>query len=187
MQDRCTRAGGSLIVSWSSRDPDGDSLAATVDYSADAGHTWSTVYDGPSTGRAVVPNAFLAGSPRARVRVFVNDGFNEAEVISGLFRAAAYPMLVVFPGAVVCTLAREVGIPTSIFLVVITVCAVAAVFLIRWLAGVFGPQVDAVLHFFDRFTLPATAATIVAVVLWILWERHRQPRANATADENPPS
>jgi membrane protein DedA with SNARE-associated domain len=104
-----------------------------------------------------------------------------------LFRAAAYPMLVVFPGAVVCTLAGEVGIPTSIFLVVVTVRTVAAVFLIRWLAGVFGPQVDAVLHFFDRFTLPATAATIVAVVLWILWDRHRQSRAKPTPDDNPPS
>lgn len=104
-----------------------------------------------------------------------------------LFRAAAYPMLVVFPGAVVCTLAGEIGIPTSVFLVVVTVRTVAAVFLIRWLAGLFGPQVDAVLHFFDRFTLPATAATIVAVVLWILWERRQRSRRDTAEDDNPPS
>ena len=50
-----------------------DPLNATVDYSADGGRSWRTVFDGQSTGAATVPNSFLAGSqpssdPRLRQR-----------------------------------------------------------------------------------------------------------------------
>jgi List-Bact-rpt repeat protein len=83
-----TRAHGKLLVRWSASDPDRDALQATVDYSPDAGRTWRTVYDGPSIGHAVVPGSFLEGSTRARIRVYVNDGFNEARAVSPRFRAA---------------------------------------------------------------------------------------------------
>jgi hypothetical protein len=78
---------GKLVVRWSASDPDRDQLQATVDYSFDGGRSWRTVYDGPSTGSASVPGRFLEGSPRARIRVYVNDGFNEASVTSPVFRA----------------------------------------------------------------------------------------------------
>jgi hypothetical protein len=81
------RARGKLLVRWAASDPERDPLQATVDYSPDGGRTWRTVFDGPSIGRAIVPGSFLEGSTRARVRVFVNDGFNEARAVSGLFRA----------------------------------------------------------------------------------------------------
>ena len=70
---------------WSASDPDGGKLNATVDYSAD-GRSWRTVFDGPSSGRARVPGRRLAGSRRARVRVNVSDGFNEATAVSRVFR-----------------------------------------------------------------------------------------------------
>ncbi|MDQ2894592.1 MAG: hypothetical protein M3Y09_02925 [Actinomycetota bacterium] len=81
------RAHGSLAVRWSATDPEGDQLQATVDYSFDGGRSWRTVFNGPSTGEASVPGRFLEGSRRARIRVYVNDGFNEANVISPVFRA----------------------------------------------------------------------------------------------------
>ncbi len=102
-----------------------------------------------------------------------------------LFRRAAYPMLVIFPGAVVCTLAGETGIPTTVFLVVVAVRTVVAVVVIRWLANLFGSQVDAILHFFDRFAPPATGITITAVVLWILWERRHRPQAGPVLGDGP--
>jgi hypothetical protein len=83
-----TRVGGRLTVRWSASDPDADPLNATVDYSSDGGRSWSTVFDGQSTGSATVPNSFLARSRRARIRLFVNDGFNEAEALSAPFTAA---------------------------------------------------------------------------------------------------
>jgi hypothetical protein len=86
-----TPAHGKLVVKWSASDPDNDVLRATVDYSPDAGRTWRTVFDGPSTGQAIVPGSFLEGSTRARIRVFVNDGFNDAGAVSQPFRAAGSP------------------------------------------------------------------------------------------------
>jgi hypothetical protein len=86
-----TRTRGKLVVRWSASDPDGNALQSTVDYSPDAGRTWRTVYDGPSVGSAIVPGSFLEGSTRARIRVFVNDGFNEAHSVSQVFRADGTP------------------------------------------------------------------------------------------------
>ncbi|MGI8429566.1 MAG: hypothetical protein ACR2OB_09745 [Solirubrobacteraceae bacterium] len=85
------RSRGSLPVRWSASDPDGDQLQATVDYSFDGGRSWRTVFDGPSTGSASVPGRFLEGSRRARIRVYVNDGFNEANAVSPVFRADGTP------------------------------------------------------------------------------------------------
>jgi membrane protein DedA with SNARE-associated domain len=104
-------------------------------------------------------------------------GGTVVRVTERLFRRAAYPMLVIFPGAVVCTLAGETGIPTVIFLIVVAIRTVVAVVVIRLVANLFGSQVDAILRFFDRFALPATGVTIAVVVLWILWERRRRPHA----------
>ena len=85
------RARKKLLVRWSASDPDKDRLQATVEYSPDAGRNWTTVYDGPSTGHASVPGRILAGSKRARVRVRVNDGYDEARAVSGLFRSEGRP------------------------------------------------------------------------------------------------
>lgn len=76
----------SLVVRWSATDPDGDPLQAAIDYSPDNGRTWTTVFKGPSRGRTTVPGVHLPGSRRARVRVAINDGFNEARARSAPFR-----------------------------------------------------------------------------------------------------
>ena len=44
---------GDLVVAWQASDPDGGSLQAIVDYSADGGATWRTLFEGPAAaGRA---------------------------------------------------------------------------------------------------------------------------------------
>lgn len=126
------------------------------------------------------PLFFLLGRDHGKgtVRWLERQGGGRVvRVVERAFRRAAYPMLVLFPGAVVCTLAGETGIPSTAFLVLVTTRTVAAVFAIRWLAGLFGSQVDAALGFFDRYSLPATLVTIAVVVLWVLWERRNRPRA----------
>ena len=78
---------GDLVVAWQASDPDGGSLQAIVDYSADGGATWRTLFEGPAAaGRARLAASKLQGSRRARVRVAVNDGFNETRALSPLFR-----------------------------------------------------------------------------------------------------
>jgi DNA-binding beta-propeller fold protein YncE len=86
---RGTRVGskGELTVRWQASDPDGDALNATIDFSADNGRTWRTVYDGPSMGRASLPGSFLAGSKRARIRLGISDGFSQRRATSRPFVA----------------------------------------------------------------------------------------------------
>jgi hypothetical protein len=86
------------MVRWSATDPDGGSLDAsgraldaTVDFSADGGRSWRTVYEGRSRGAAAVPGGYLQASTRARVRVVISDGFGEATAISPIFRAEGAP------------------------------------------------------------------------------------------------
>jgi hypothetical protein len=59
------------------------------------------------------------------------------------FRRAAYPMLVIFPGAVVCTLAGDVGIPPTLFGVIVVARTLAAVLLIRWVGNIFASPIGA--------------------------------------------
>ena len=85
------RSEGKLTVRWQASDPDGDALNATIDFSADNGRTWRTVYDAPNKGRASVPGSLLAGSKRARIRLGISDGFSERRATSRPFVAQGTP------------------------------------------------------------------------------------------------
>ena len=63
----------------------------SVDYSADGGRNWSTVFVGPDNGRVTLPTRLLSGSRNARLRVRANDGFAETTTISGRFTSAGAP------------------------------------------------------------------------------------------------
>jgi Penicillin-Binding Protein C-terminus Family len=71
------------LVRWTSRS-EGRSSFASVEVSTDGGDTWRTVYAGPDKGRALVPSSLFSDSATgaARVRVRVNDGFNESQAVS---------------------------------------------------------------------------------------------------------
>jgi len=87
------------------------------------------------------------------------------------FRRAAYPMLVIFPGAVVCTLAGDAGVPPAAFAAVIVVRTVAVVLVIRWAGDVFSRPIDGLLHLLDQHLVAASLLCAVAVGGWMLWQR----------------
>ena len=84
---------GLVAVSWTAADADGPSglYTTTVDYSPDDGAHWRPIYLGPATSAITIPSYFFGGSRRARVRVRVNDGFNESAATSGRFVALGKP------------------------------------------------------------------------------------------------
>lgn len=85
------KAGDDLVVRWSSSDPDQDDLTATVDFSANGGRRWRTVFEGQDEGRAVIPGRHLERSDRARIRVRLNDGFTQTAASSPLFETQGAP------------------------------------------------------------------------------------------------
>jgi hypothetical protein len=80
-----------VAIRWSATNPQHLALSASVDYSRDGGRTWRTIFVGPNRERVSLPAFYLAGSRAARVRVRVNDGFNEASALSRLFTTLSPP------------------------------------------------------------------------------------------------
>jgi streptogramin lyase len=88
-----SRIGGphGAVFHWRSHDADGGPLSVTLDYSANGGRSWSEIYGGADTGRAVLPGDLLTASRDARVRLYVSDGFNETIVTSPRFVSPGVP------------------------------------------------------------------------------------------------
>jgi hypothetical protein len=76
-----------VTVRWRATDPSNSPLTASIDYSSNGGHSWHTVFVGPSRGKASLSSFYLPASRSARVRVRVNDGFNETAAVSPVFAA----------------------------------------------------------------------------------------------------
>jgi membrane protein DedA with SNARE-associated domain len=126
------------------------------------------------TARRLVsdPFFFLLGrfhGDRAVRWLEVHGGGRWVRATERAFHKAAYPMLVIFPGAVV-------GMPVAAFAVIVVVRTVAAVFLLRLVGDALGGPIDASIRFFDRYLLPATAVSVLLVVAHLLWTRWTQRR-----------
>lgn len=83
--------GASVLVRWSTKDREPVRLRVAIDYSLNGGRSWRTIFAGADTGHASLPSFYLTASHRARLRVRVNDGFNEAIATSKVFTALGAP------------------------------------------------------------------------------------------------
>ncbi len=83
--------GGAVSVTWQTADSDSGERQIALDYSANGGRTFTPVLTGPDTGRARLAVNLLAASNNARLRLRVNDGFNDTETTSGRLKVAARP------------------------------------------------------------------------------------------------
>jgi membrane protein DedA with SNARE-associated domain len=92
-------------------------------------------------------------------------------VTEQFFTKAAYPMVFLFPGAVVCALAGATGMPFPAFVVTNLAGTITMVILLRLAGDVLSGPVDAVLGFFDRNLVTTTAITIALVVLSLILQR----------------
>ncbi|HUO74393.1 MAG TPA: hypothetical protein VMU39_26710 [Solirubrobacteraceae bacterium] len=81
-----------VTLAWRASDADHDPLTASVDYSANGGRRWHTVFSGAGAGTTLkLPSRYFAGSRNARIRIRVNDGFNESVAVSGRLQAVGSP------------------------------------------------------------------------------------------------
>jgi len=92
-------------------------------------------------------------------------------VTEKVFAKAAYPMVFLFPGAIVCALAGTVGMPFWAFLAVNLAGTIATVSVLRLTGDIFGGPVDAILGFFNRHLVATTIVTVSLVVLSLVLNR----------------
>lgn len=79
-------AGGRVTVRWRATDADGDPLTASVEYSTDAGRSYRAI--GMTEGSFMrLPGRLFARTRTGRLRVVVNDGFDETAGVSRRFAA----------------------------------------------------------------------------------------------------
>jgi len=88
-----------------------------------------------------------------------------------VFAKAAYPMVFLFPGAIVCALAGRTGMPFAAFLVVNVAGTIASVSVLRLFGDILGGPVDAILGFFNRHLVATTIVTVSLVVLSLVVNR----------------
>ncbi len=88
-----------------------------------------------------------------------------------VFAKAAYPMVFLFPGAIVCALAGRMGMPFAWFLVVNVAGTIASVSVVRLFGDILGGPVDAILGFFNRHLVATTVVTVSLVVLSLVINR----------------
>jgi membrane protein DedA with SNARE-associated domain len=89
-----------------------------------------------------------------------------------LFRRASYPMVFVFPGALVCALAGQSGMHPVMFGALNVGGTVFMVVTLRAFGTtVLADPVDAVLRFFNDHRIATTAASVALVVLWLILQK----------------
>jgi hypothetical protein len=82
---------GTVTLSWTASDPDGDPLLFDVLYSRDGGASFQPHHLNISTTSVPVDTSFLGGSDNAVLRVVANDGSQTAHADSAAFVMAAKP------------------------------------------------------------------------------------------------
>ncbi len=80
-----------VLIRWTTTNPEHLALTASVDYSRDGGRSWRTIFIGANHDRVALPSFYLVASGSARVRVRINDGFNESAATSARFTAFGSP------------------------------------------------------------------------------------------------
>jgi hypothetical protein len=83
-----------VVVRWKATGAKGSVLEVVVDYSADNGRHWRGIYLGPNHDHVKLPRTYFSRSRRARIRIEVNDGFNQVQAISKRFRSVGAPPVV---------------------------------------------------------------------------------------------
>lgn len=79
------------LIKWLANDADGDPLVVRVEYSADGGKNYRVVTGGVRGNQVALPGSLFSRSRDARIRLRVNDGFNEGVAVSGLLTAKGSP------------------------------------------------------------------------------------------------
>ncbi len=88
-----------------------------------------------------------------------------------LFKRAAYPMVFLFPGSIVCALAGQTGMPVAGFLIANLAGTLTSVIAVRIFSAAISSPVEGLLRFFDRHLVATTSISVGLVVLSLVLNR----------------
>jgi len=98
------------------------------------------------------------------------------------FHRAGYPMVFLFPGAIVCALAGQTGMSPVGFLIANVAGTLASIMAVRLFSAAISSPVEGLLGFFDRNIVATTTVTVGLVVLSLALNR-AQGKLDAGLDE----
>jgi hypothetical protein len=81
---------GTVDVTWTASDADGDSLSYVVSYSADEGQSWHHLGIGITETHLLINTDTVPGSEQALFRVMASDGINTVSDISDVFSVSPH-------------------------------------------------------------------------------------------------
>lgn len=99
-----------------------------------------------------------------------------------LFKRAGYPMVFLFPGAIVCALAGQTGMSPVGFLVANLAGTLTSVLVLRRFSATIASPVDSILGFFNRHLVATTCVSVGLVVLSLVLSR-AQGKLDANLEE----
>ena len=82
----CETLTGTVPITWTANDADGDPLYFTILYSVDDGQTWIPVETDIATTTYELDTTKIAGSSQARLLVLASDGVNTGQATSAVFQ-----------------------------------------------------------------------------------------------------
>jgi ligand-binding sensor domain-containing protein len=80
-----------IPVAWSASDPNGDPLQFALEFSSDAGATWTPVIAGLTGNSYDLSAGYAPAGSQSRLRITASDGFNTTQAVSPLFTLAPRP------------------------------------------------------------------------------------------------
>jgi membrane protein DedA with SNARE-associated domain len=86
-------------------------------------------------------------------------------VAEKFFKKAGYPMVFAFPGAIVCALAGQTGMPPAGFMAANIAGTLTAILAVRRFSDAVSSPVEGLLGFFDRNIVVTTTVTVLLVIL----------------------
>jgi hypothetical protein len=110
------RIGGSarnVTIRYRASDADHDALHALIEYSQNDGHSYHAVFYGPATGRASLPARAFAATRRGRIRITVDDGFNQTVTVSKRFISLGAPPTIEILSAPTSAVRNDTPVPMS--------------------------------------------------------------------------
>lgn len=99
-----------------------------------------------------------------------------------LFKRAGYPMVFLFPGAIVCALAGQTGMAPAGFIAANLAGTIASVIAVRRFSSTIASPVEGLLGFFNRNLVATTVVSVLLVVLSIVLNR-AQGKLDVDLDE----